>query len=133
MEAEEIERDLEEIRPDLDEISPDLEEIRPDLDEISPDLYRSDKMRPATTPIGGELKFRCVFRSGRLNIGFSGLNPLTDPPVSGFLDGDPLPTVASVGLVGFRAGSARLGGSRVWLDTPNCYKPSKIKKSAGFY
>ena len=66
-------------------------------------------------------KFWCIRRSGRLKIGFSCLNPSTDPPVLGFGGGDLPSTIASIGLNGSRAGSARLGGLigfRVWLDTP---------------
>ena len=145
----EILTDLNEIRPDLNEIRPDLEEIRRDLNEIRPILSvsRRDRARSRRistrsgqistrshwistdrtkwgqlpTPIGGELKFRCVSRSGRLKIGFSCSNPSTDPPVSSFLGGDPLPTIADVGSDSFQAGSAGLGGLvgfRVWLDTP---------------
>ena len=102
--------DLEEIRRDLDEVSVHLEEIRPVLDEISSDLHRSDEIDRRTTSIDGESNFRCVFRSGRLKIGFPCFNPSTDPPVSGFGSRDPPPTVVDVGSVGSRSGSAGLGG-----------------------
>ena len=59
-----------------------------------------------------------------MKIGFSCSNPSIDPPISGFLGGDPLPTVAGIRSDGFQAGSARLGGLvgfRVWLDTPKYF------------
>ena len=119
------------IWPDLNEIRPNLNEIKPILSVSRRDRARSwristksgqistrshristdrTKWGPLPTPISGELKFRCVFRSGRLKIGFSCSNPSTDPPVSGFLGEDPLPTIADVGSDGFQAGSAGLGG-----------------------
>ena len=100
--------DLKEIKRDLDEISANLEEIRPDLDEISPDLDRSDKIRLANTPICREQQFRCVFRSGRLKIDFPCSKPSTDQLISSFRGANPLPTVASVKLVGSRAGLGEL-------------------------
>ena len=106
MDLEEIRRDIDEVSVDLEEIKRDLEEIRPDLDEISPDLDRSDEIDRRTTSIDGESNFRCVFRSGRLKIGFPCFNPSTDPPVLGFGSRDPPPTVAGVGSAGSRSGSA---------------------------
>ena len=110
MDLEEIRRDLVEVSVDLEEIKRVLEEIRPDLDEISPDLDRLDEIDRRTTSIDGESNFRCVFRSGRLKIGFPCFNSSTDPPVSGFGSRDPPPTVAGVRLAGYWSGSAGLGG-----------------------
>ena len=141
--------DLKEILANLNEIRLDLNEIRPILSVSRRDRARSRRISTRSgqistrshristdrtkwgwlpTPIGGELKIRCVFRSGRLKIGFSCSNPSTDPSVSGFLGGDPLPSVAGVRSDGFQAGSGGLGGLvgfRVWLDTPS-FKGKKM-------
>ena len=57
--------------------------------------------------------------------GFWGVNPLTDPKVLGFVDGDPPPTVGLVGSSlcwSVLGGSNRLNGSLGPMDTPNSCK-----------
>ena len=64
--------------------------------------------------------------------GFEEENPPSDPPKSVFGEGDPSPTVTSVGLVGFRVGPGSLGewvGSRVGMDTPSCKHYEMLAKS----
>ena len=95
--------DLNEIRLDLEEISTRSGWISKRLGEISKtsgqistrsrqisiDQTKSD---PLTTPISGEQKFQCVFRSGQLKIDFSCSNSSTDLSVLGFRGEDSLPT-----------------------------------------
>ena len=110
--------DLNEIRLDLEEISTRSGWISKRSGEFSKRSGQistrscqistdQTKSGPLTTPIGGEQKFQCVFRSGQLKIGFSCSNPSTNLPVLGFRGEDPLPIVANVRSASFRAGLVR--------------------------
>ena len=143
--------DHDENSSDLNEILPDLVESGLNLDEISSYLVRSDWFEVNfrwRTPV-----FVC-FRQRTPNIfgsfwlytqvellGFWERKPPIDPQTSGFVGGDPPPTVGVVGSGSFRFGFGRVAqvsrvpgwvGQSYLLVCEQCVGPRKKMQNANY-
>ena len=114
--------DLEENKPNLDETSPDLTEISVDLEEIRPDLDLTDKMTGETHLSMEKTNFLVHRWLDWLRSQFLCSNPLSDPPLSGFGDKYPPPTVTGIRWPVFGPGWSCWAG---WAGARSGWTPLK--------